>query len=189
MNSFPEVHFNALSSANALVEDAGAVVVSSVASGLAVGVMHQRWAISQLGFTSHLVWTAVVGFSIWFPFLIYTIEIATGSGLLTSVRTVGYILVLICSIGVTASILSFFMFAFGLSCVQFTLTVRIDDMFKPEHTFLYGGIAAQTVSFALVLACMIQMAANGGMSSRQTDAVAQRQTELSQVRSGTKRTF
>lgn len=97
MTSFPEVHFAALSSANALVEDAGAVVVSSVSSGLAVGVMHQRWAIAQLGYRSHLGWTAVVGFSIWFPFLIYTIEIAAGSGLLTSIRTVGYILVLICS--------------------------------------------------------------------------------------------
>ena len=97
MNSYPDRHILALPEANALVEDAGAVVVASVSSGLAVGVMHQRWAISQLGSVTHLFWTAVIAFSIWFPFLIYTIEIATGGGLLTSVRTVGYIIVLGCS--------------------------------------------------------------------------------------------
>jgi hypothetical protein len=86
--------------------------------------------------------------------------------------------------GVTAAILAFFMFAFGLSFVQFTLTVRIDDVFKAEHSYLYGGIAAQTISFALMLACMIQLAANGGMSTRHPDHLVDRQTELASVRKG-----
>lgn len=86
--------------------------------------------------------------------------------------------------GVTAAILAFFMFAFGLSFVQFTLTVRIDDVFKAEHTYLYGGIAAQTISFALMLAFMIQLAANGGMSTRDPDHTVDRQTQLGKVRNG-----
>lgn len=86
--------------------------------------------------------------------------------------------------GMTAAILAFFMFAFGLSFVQFTLTVRIDDVFKTEHTYLYGGIAAQTVSFALMLAFMIHLAANGGMSTRDPDHLEKRKTSLGQVRKG-----
>ena len=69
------------------------------------------------------------------------------------------------------------------------ITVRIDDVFKTEHTYLYGGIAAQTISFALMLAFMIQLAANGGMSTRHPAHLVDREKELANVRKGEIRAF
>jgi hypothetical protein len=56
----------------------------------------------------------------------------------------------------------------GLTCAQFALTVSTDPviMSKVEHPLLYSGIFLQAAAFSCFLACVVNLAANGGQIAR-----------------------
>ena len=90
-----EYHKYVLESANVLVQDLELTVVSAFTSGLASGLLRQRWVVDNLGYRIHFWWYAGVTVCIVYPFLVYTIEFWNLEA--SSTRSVMLVLFSLCS--------------------------------------------------------------------------------------------
>jgi hypothetical protein len=72
----------------------------------------------------------------------------------------------------------------GLTCAQFALTISTDPaiMTKIEHRLLYAAIFLQAAAFSCFLACVVQLAANGGNITRVKRFAGKRAEALEKIR-------
>ena len=82
--------------------------------------------------------------------------------------------------------INFFLFFVtgGLTCAQFALTISTDAtiMTKSEHSLLYAAIFLQSAAFSCFLACVVQLAANGGNITRVERFAEKRDKGLQKIR-------